>query len=111
MARYAIFKTGGKQYRVEEGDVVDVELLDLKGSNQVAFEEVLLFCKDSEGDKEANVVGAPLVPNCVVKGEVLGEVRGPKVIAYKFRRRKDSHCKKGHRQTRHRVKIQAIEAA
>lgn len=106
MATYAVIKTGGKQYRVQQGDVIDVELLD--ADKEVVFEEVLLFCKDSEGDKGENIVGAPLVPKCVVRGEVLGKVRGPKVIAYKFKRRKDSHRKVGHRQNYTRVKITEI---
>lgn len=112
MARFAIVKTGGKQYRVEEGDIIDVELLnDLDGNTEVVFEEVLFLCDGEEDKSESHVVGTPTVPKCVVRGELIGEVRGPKVIAYKFRRRKDSHTKKGHRQYRHRVRITQIEAA
>lgn len=110
MAKYAVIKTGGKQYRVEEGDIIDVELLQPKDDNTIEFQDVLLVCSDTEAGKEGTTVGVPVVPNAVVHAEVVGNVRGPKVIAYKFKRRKDSHCKKGHRQDYLRVKITKIAA-
>ena len=99
---YAIIQTGGKQYRVEEGDVIDVELL---GSDQpkVTFDNVLLV-----HDGEKPIVGLPTVPKCVVHGEYIGEKKGPKVIAYKFKPCKNSRRTVGHRQRYSRVKITKI---
>lgn len=97
---YAIIETGGKQYRVEEGDIIDVELLKTEG--QVEFKEVLLF---NDGAKA--LVGTPHL-ECVVKGEVLETTAGPKVIAYKYKRRQNYRRRVGHRQKYSRVKITAI---
>ncbi len=100
---YAIIQTGGKQYRVVKGDIIDVELLK-EESSKVSFKEVILFHngKDSE-------VGAPHVKNCVVQAEILEEAKGPKVIAFKYKRRKSSSTKIGHRQRYSRVKITEIK--
>lgn len=95
---YAIIKTGGKQYIVRSGDVIDVELLHTTGN--VEFKEVLLF-----NDGKQSKVGAPFVANAIVKGEVVDEVRGPKVISYKYKKRKNYRRKVGHRQHYTRVKI------
>lgn len=100
MTKYAIIKTGSKQYRVAQGDVIDVELL--KADNgKVAFKDVIFF---SDGSKSK--VGAPLLSNATVHGEILDEVRGKKVYAYKYKKRKRStRHKVGHRQHYARVKI------
>jgi large subunit ribosomal protein L21 len=100
---YAIIKTGGKQYRVQEGDVIDVELLNDAIGNTVEFNHVLFL-----NDGNAMRVGTPHLP-CTVKGEILGEVKGPKVIAYKYKRRKRSCKTIGHRQQYSRIKIVKIE--
>jgi large subunit ribosomal protein L21 len=101
---YAIIETGGKQYRVQEGDIIDVELL---GSDQaVTFTNVLL-CSDG---KEGLKVGAPFVANCAVHAELIGEAKGPKVIAYKYKRRKNIRRTVGHRQRYSRLKITKIAA-
>lgn len=97
MTKYAVIQTGGKQYRVAEGDVIDVELLEGDNKN-VEFD--MLFLNDGEDVK----VGEPVL-SIKAKGEVLGAVRGPKVIAYKYKKRKSSHRKVGHRQDYQRVKI------
>ena len=99
---YAIIETGGKQYRVEEGDVLDVELLG--SDSNVTFSNVLLF-----HDGKAPKLGLPYVPNCSVQAEVVGEVKGPKVIAYKFKPCKRYHRTVGHRQRYSRVKITSIK--
>lgn len=104
--KYAIIETGGKQYRVESGDVIEVELLSDKENSSVEFKNVLLL-----GDGSAYKVGLPHVENCLVKGEMLGVVKGPKVIAYKYKRRKSYHRKVGHRQKYSRVKITEILAS
>lgn len=98
---YAIIETGGKQYRVEKGDVIDVEKLKTV-SEKVEFK--VLFLNDGSTVK----VGSPHLANAVVKGELLGESRGPKVIAFKYKRRKPFRRKVGHRQKYARVKITDI---
>lgn len=102
MSSYAIFKSGNKQYKVSAGDVIDIEL---NGNDKGPFEckDVLLFCDGSK-----NMVGAPLVAKAFVKGEVVGEVRGPKVISYKYKKRKNYRRKCGHRQDYTRIKITEV---
>lgn len=95
----AVIQTGGKQYLVEKGDVIDVELLGVETGN-VEFKEVVLFNDGSKAE-----VGLPFVKGVTVKGEVLAEVKAPKVISFKYKRRKNYHRKKGHRQKHSRVKI------
>lgn len=102
---YAIIQTGGKQYRVKEGDVIDVELLKEVETKEIEFNDVL-FLKNEKGAS----IGLPALSNGVVKGEVLGEVRGPKVIAYKYKKRKNYRRKVGHRQDYLRVKITQLSA-
>ena len=100
---YAIIETGGKQYRVQEGDIIDVELL---GTDQaVTFDRVLLL-----QDGNAPQIGLPHLPNCIVHAELLGETKGPKVIAYKYKRRHNYRRTVGHRQRYSRVKITKIAA-
>lgn len=105
--KYAIIETGSKQYTVKKDDVIDVELLDLNGEKNVEFSNVL-FVKDGENVK----VGSPRLAEFVVKGELVEqEVKGPKVISYKFKRRQNYHRKIGHRQGYTRVKITDIASA
>jgi large subunit ribosomal protein L21 len=102
---YAIIESGGKQYRVEKGDVIDVELLEsnTEGSQKVEFKRVLFV---SMGDSPK--VGNPYVSKSIVHGELLEEVKGPKVIAFKYKRRKPIRRKVGHRQRYSRIKITDI---
>jgi len=79
---YAIIQTGGKQYRVEKGDTLEVELLNDQ-SGAIEFNEVLLF----NNGKVAHI-GTPHVKKCLVKGEIVGNIKGPKVISFKYKRRK-----------------------
>lgn len=101
---YAIIESGGKQYRVEEGDELDVELLGADG--EVKFDKVLFVHNGT-----APVVGLPHVPNCFVRAEVVGTVKGPKVIAFKYKKCKNYRRTVGHRQKYSRVKITKIVAA
>lgn len=101
---YAIIETGGKQYRVEEGDELEVELLGTEG--EVKFDKVLLV-----HDGNAPKVGLPHLPKCAVHAEVIGTVKGPKVIAFKYKRCKNYRRTVGHRQQYSRVKIKKIVAA
>lgn len=101
---YAIIRTGGKQYRVSAGDIIDVEKLGLAEGERVEFSDILLVA-----DGTTHRVGAPVVESCKVVGQLVGEVLGPKVEAYKYKRRTNYHRKVGHRQHYSRVKITAIE--
>ena len=100
---YAIIETGGKQYRVEKDEVIDVELLEAEKGKPVEFKNVLFL---SNGDKFK--VGAPYVAKSSVMGELVYEVKGSKVISFKYKKRKGVRRKVGHRQKYHRVKITEI---
>ena len=100
---YAIIQTGAKQYKVEKDSVIDVELLKTAKDGKVEFNEVLLL-NDGTNIK----VGDPIVKNCIVKGDVLDEIKGPKVFSFKYKKRKNFHKKKGHRQKYIQVKITEI---
>lgn len=102
---YAVIKTGGKQYRVAEGDKIDIEKLDLSVGDEATFSEVLLVA--GEGGTQ---IGSPTVEGATVTGEVIAQDRAKKVIAFKFRRRKGYHKTKGHRQPLTRVAITSISA-
>lgn len=100
---YAIIKTGGKQYQVKTGDVIDVELLNANEGAQIEFKDVLFVY-----DGSVSQIGAPILQDFVVTGEVLGLSSGPKITSVKY---KPSHtqCRKfGHRQHYLRVKITGI---
>ncbi len=101
---YAIIDTGGKQYRVSEGDELNVELLHQEGS--VTFEKVVFFT-----DGKAPLIGEPHVSQCKVHGDVLGLAKGPKEIAFKYKKRKNYRRTVGHRQKYTRVKITKIAVA
>jgi large subunit ribosomal protein L21 len=100
---YAVIKTGGKQYRVSQDDVIDVEKIEGEAGAAVSFKDVLLVGGDA-GVK----VGAPTVAGAVVSGEIVEQWRGDKVITLKKRRRKNSRRRRGHRQHLTAVKITKI---
>jgi large subunit ribosomal protein L21 len=102
---YAIFQTGGKQYRVEQGDVIDVEKLDVEAGTDATFDSVLLVA-DSSGVS----VGAPTVVGAKVVAEVVDQHKADKVIAFKYKRRKGYHRTVGHRRQLTRLKIKSISA-
>ena len=102
---YAIIQTGGKQYRVAEGDVIEVEKLDVEAGAEATFEQVLLV---SNG--ESLSIGVPLVAGAAVTAEVVEQTRAPKVVAFKFKRRKGYHRTVGHRRQLTRLKIKTISA-
>lgn len=101
---YAIIETGGKQYRVEKGDIIDVELLDAKAGDKVEFSNVLFI---NNADNKTKI-GNPNIAKSVVHGELMQEVKGPKEIAFKYKQRKPFRRKVGHRQRYARVKITDI---
>jgi large subunit ribosomal protein L21 len=98
---FAVIRTGGKQYKVAKGDVVDVERLDGEAGASVTFSEVLM----ADGK-----LGLPLVKGASVAGEIVAQTRGEKVVAFKKKRRKNTHRKRGHRQHFTKVKITEIHA-
>lgn len=101
---YAIIRTGGKQFRVSPGDIVRVPTLaDKNAGDTVEFTEILV----AGGDKGVRV-GAPIIDNARVTGTVVKNGRGPKIIVFKFKRRKQYKRKQGHRQNYTAVKIEAI---
>ncbi|KGP62655.1 50S ribosomal protein L21 [Legionella norrlandica] len=100
---YAVIKTGGKQYTVQEGDVIKIELLPEDVGNEINFSEVLMLV---DGDKVT--CGTPFVAKATVKAEVLDHGRHKKVKIIKFRRRKHHMKQMGHRQYYSQVKITAI---
>jgi large subunit ribosomal protein L21 len=100
---YAVVRTGGKQLRVEPGDVVDVELLEGEAGQRVELREVLLI-----GGDELRV-GRPLVEGARVTATIQGDASGPKLRIFKYKRRKRYRLRKGHRQHYTRIVIDAIE--
>jgi large subunit ribosomal protein L21 len=102
--RYAIFKTGGKQYQAIEGKTIAIEKVDGEPGDKVEFKEVL-FRKSGDGKFE---IGKPLVEGVVITASVVKQDKGPKVIAFKFKRRQKSRVKKGHRQPLTVVRIEKI---
>ena len=102
---YAVIQTGGKQYRVEEGDRLRVEKLDAAAGENVTFDQVLMV---AEGDDVK--IGQPVLDSASVSGEVVEHGRGKKIKIVKFRRRKNSRRQHGHRQWFSDVKITGIKA-
>ena len=102
---YAIIKTGGKQYRVQENDEFRVEKLDAQVGDKVVFDEVVAV-----GGEEL-VVGTPFVEGYAVEAEVLEQGKADKVIIYKYKAKKDYRRKNGHRQPYTLVKVTGIGAA
>lgn len=99
----AIIKTGGKQYSVQEGDVIDIELLPADPGSKVHFSEILFTADGSE-----RCVGSPTISDFVVEGEVIGIVPGKKVTTLKYKRSHNQCRKWGHRQKYTRVKITKV---
>lgn len=100
---YAVIQTGGKQYKVQKGDVIDVELLFQEEGSFVEFSDVLLVA-----DGQMTKVCEPTVKGFVVKGQVLGEAAGPKIDALTYKKRKGIRRHFGHRQKYSRVEIKEI---
>ncbi len=100
---YAVIETGGKQYRVQEGDVISVEKLGLLEGEKYNFDKVLMIATDG-GIK----TGDPYVAGASVDATVVEEGRGPKVYIYKYKAKKGYHRKNGHRQAYTKLKIGAI---
>ena len=100
---YAVIQTGGKQYRVAEGDVIEVEKLDVEAGAEATFGEVLLVSNGSNLS-----LGAPFVSGASVVAEVVEQLKDDKVIAFKYKRRKGYHRTVGHRRQLTKLKIKSI---
>lgn len=100
---YAVIETGGKQYRVQQGDVVYVEKLDVEEGSNINFDKVLLV--SNEGDLKA---GKPYVDGAKVEATVLEQGKNKKIIVYKMKPKKNYRKKQGHRQPYTKVKIENI---
>jgi large subunit ribosomal protein L21 len=101
---YAVIETGGKQYRVQQGDVIDVERqAEVGDDGAVQFDRVLMV-----GGEDDVQLGTPTVEGAVVKASLVDEVRGPKVRVFKMKRRKGYRRTRGHRQNLLRVRIDDI---
>lgn len=101
---YAIIKTGGKQYRVSEGQTLKVESLAAEPDEEINFTEILHI-----SDGERQYVGTPTLQNAIVKAEVMNHGRARKINIIKFKRRKHHMKRQGHRQNYTEVKITGIE--
>jgi large subunit ribosomal protein L21 len=101
---YAIIEVGAKQYRVEKGDIINVEKQDAQEGKDIALNKVLLLSKDKKIE-----IGQPYLKDVKVSALVLKQMRADKAVSFKYRRRKSSDWKKGHRQYLTSLKIKEIE--
>jgi len=102
---YAIIETGGKQYKVQEGDVLFIEKLNAGEGENVTFDRVLAVSKG-----EGLVTGAPIVAGATVTAKVESHVKGKKITVFKYKPKKNYHKKQGHRQPYTKVTIEKIQA-
>ncbi|MFB0520257.1 MAG: 50S ribosomal protein L21 [Desulfatiglandales bacterium] len=102
---YAVIQTGGKQYRVKPGDDLSVEKLEGAVGDEVHFDNVLLVSKEDK-----LTVGRPVLENAKVIGRIIRQGRGPKIVVFKYKRRKRYRKKQGHRQDFTGIRIVEIEA-
>ena len=102
---YAVIKTGGKQYKVAEGESIFVEKLDVQAGEEVVFDQVILVANDDDVK-----VGTPLVDGAKVTAKVEKQGKEKKVVTFKYKPKKHSHSKYGHRQPYTKVTVEKIEA-
>ena len=99
---YAVIATGGKQYRVSEGDVIYIEKIDAQNDEAISFDALMV---GGEGEVK---VGAPVVEGVKVEGKVVGQVKGEKIVVFKYKSKKNYRRKQGHRQPYTKVEITKI---
>lgn len=102
---YAVIKTGGKQYRVAEGDVLNVEKLNAEAGNEVVFDEVLTVVNDADVK-----IGQPVVEGAKVTAKVVEQGKGEKILVFKYKAKSNYRKRQGHRQPFTKVEISKIEA-
>jgi large subunit ribosomal protein L21 len=103
MTTYAVIRDRGREFKVREGDVIEIDRVPQEQGATIEFDQVMLYSADDEVE-----VGQPLVAGAKVSAEVVGETRGDKQVVLRFRRRKDSRTRKGHRQKFTAVRITGI---
>ncbi len=103
---YAVIRTGGKQYRVSEGDIVRIEKLEAEEGSPVQFNDVLLVKTDDK-----TYIGRPLVAGASVLGVIKAQSKGDKILVFKYKRRKQYRRTRGHRQQHSEVRIEKINVA
>lgn len=101
--KYAIIEDGGKQYRAVEGATIEVDRYNAEPGEQIDLDRVLLFA-----DGEEVVIGTPLIEGAKIEATVLEQIKGPKVIVFKYKPKERYRVKKGHRQQYTRLKVDAI---
>ena len=101
---YAIILTGGKQYKVAEGEILKVEKLEGGSGDKLTLDQVLMI-KDENGTR----IGAPIVKDALVTVEVIEQGREKKIVVYKYKKRKNYRRKQGHRQAYTKIKVEKIE--
>lgn len=101
--KYAILESGGKQYKAIEGSTIEVDLLPVESGQQVKLGAVLLVV-----DGETVSVGTPTVAGATIQATVVGDVKGPKIVVFKYRAKKHYRVKTGHRQQYTKLKIDSI---
>ncbi|NLO84042.1 MAG: 50S ribosomal protein L21 [Clostridiales bacterium] len=99
---YAVILTGGKQYRVSQGDTIYVEKLDQEIDSKISFDVLML------GSEDSVEIGTPTLAGAKVEGKVVSQVKGEKIIIYKYKSKKNYHRKAGHRQQYTKVEITSI---
>lgn len=102
---YAVIETGGKQFRVQEGDVINVEKLDANVGDVVTIDKILLVEKDGVFN-----IGTPVVEGATAKLKVIEHGKGPKIIVFKYKPKKNYRRKQGHRQPYTKVLVEALHA-
>jgi large subunit ribosomal protein L21 len=102
---FAIIETGGKQYKVEKGSKLEVELIEGKEGEKINFDKVLLI-----NDKEKTQVGAPYITGTTVEGTIIGHKRGEKIVVFKMKAKKRYSRTQGHRQELTKIEITDIKA-
>ena len=101
---YAIIETGGKQYRVSEGDILYIEKLDAEADSTVEFDRVMAV-----GKEDGTVIGAPVVEGAKVSAKVLKNGKAKKITVFTYRAKKDSKRKMGHRQPYTKIQIESVQ--
>lgn len=104
--KYAVVKTGGKQYRIAEGDVIEVEKLNSEKDKEVIFDQVLLYTSDG-----VVKIGAPMLDGVTVKGTIIDQIKGEKIRVSKYKAKVRYRRVTGHRQLLTKVKIDSISGA
>lgn len=103
--KYAVIETGGKQYTAREGEMIDIDRMPVEADDEVIFENVLLVSADGKAD-----IGTPYLADTKVIATVIAQVKGPKILAFRYIPKERVRRRRGHRQQYTRVRIDSIQA-